>query len=113
MNYSAVRQLVLFFSVAIFAGYLMAGGKWEKAGELTKGGNVSVGKEISSVKIVSIDDIATINTLMVKVDNKWQIIGERITINKGGNKEFGCIKAKVSEIGMSLETRGKVEVWVK
>jgi hypothetical protein len=104
---------LLLAGALMFASLAIAGNKWEKAGELTKGGNISVGKEISAVKLVSIDDAATINTLIIKIDNKWQTIGERISIGKGENKEFGFSKAKVSEVGMSLETRGKLEVWVK
>jgi hypothetical protein len=87
---------------------------WQKIGELTKGDRLPVNKEISSCKLVCVSGVAIINTLVVWQGSEKRGIPLACKLKEGESKEVAIgDKVNVTQIGMSLETKGKIEVYVK
>lgn len=87
---------------------------WQKIGELTQGDRLPVNKAISTCKLVCVKGVAIVNTLVVWEGGAKRGIPLACKIKEGESKEIAIgDKVNVSQIGMSLETNGKIEVYVK
>ena len=91
-----------------------AGGGWHKIGELTKGGRLPVNRQVSACRLECVEGVATINTLVVFDGDNKRGIPLTAKLQKGESQEVPLgKKVNVSEIGMSLETNGRLAVYVK
>lgn len=87
---------------------------WQKIGEMTKGDRLPVNKVVSSCKLVCISGVAIINTLVIWNGNDKRGIPLTCKLKEGESKEVAIgDKVNVSQLGMSLETNGKIEIYVK
>ncbi len=102
--------LILLVSAAAWAG----DDDWQKVGELTKGDRITVNQEISACKLVCVQGVAIINTLVVWEGSNKRGIPLACKLKEGESKEVAIgDKVNVSQLGMSLETKGKIEIYVK
>ncbi len=91
-----------------------AGGDWHKLGELTKGGRLPVNRQVSVCRLECVEGVATVNTLVVFDGDKKRGIPVTAKLQKGETREVQLgDKVNVSELGMSLETNGRLAVYVK
>jgi hypothetical protein len=91
-----------------------AGDEWQKIGELTKGGKLPVNKQISACRLESVEGVAIVNTLVVFDGDNKRGIPVRAKLQKGETRDVPVgDKVKVTELGMSLETKGRLAVYVK
>lgn len=87
---------------------------WHKIGELTKGGKLAVNTQISACRLECVEGVAIINTLVVFEGEKKRGIPITTKLNKGETKDVSLgNKIMVTELGMSLETTGRLAVYVK
>ncbi len=91
-----------------------AGDYWHKIGELTKGGKLPVNRQVSACRLECVEGVATINTLVVFDGDKKRGIPITTKLNKGETKDVSLgNKVNVTELGMSLETNGRLAVYIK
>lgn len=91
-----------------------AGGDWHKVGELTKGGRLPVNRQVSACRLECVEGVAIINTLVVFDGDNKRGIPVSMKLQKGEKREVPLgNKIKVTELGMSLETKGRLAVYVK
>ena len=91
-----------------------AGDYWHKIGELTKGGKLPVNRQISACRLECVEGVATINTLVVFDGDNKRGIPLVTKLNKGETRDVSLgNKVNVTELGMSLETTGRLAVYIK
>ena len=91
-----------------------AGDYWHKIGELTKGGRLAVNRQVSACRLESVDGVSTINTLVVFDGDNKRGIPVTTKLQKGETKDIALgNKVNVTELGMSLETTGRLFVYIK
>ncbi len=88
------KLMAVAYVVVALISTVITKGDWKKIGELSKGGSAGIGNEVSAVKLISIDDIATINTLIIKVDGKWQKNKGTQLLTKMKAKNLASLKLK-------------------
>ena len=88
--------------------------EWHKIGELTKGGRLPIKQQVSVCRLECVEGVAVINTLVVFDGDNKRGIPVTAKLKKGETRDVTLgDKIKVSELGMSLETNGRLAVYVK
>lgn len=88
--------------------------EWHKVGELTKGGRLPVNQQVSVCRLECVEGVAIINTLVVFDGDNKRGLPVTAKLKKGETRDVTLgDKVKVSELGMSLETNGRLVVYVK
>ena len=71
-------------------------------------------REISACRLECVTGVATINTLVIFNGATKRSIPLTVKLNKGETKDVALgNKAMVTELGMSLETNGRLAVYIK
>ena len=106
---SAVVLVLLMGTTAAWAGDY-----WHKIGELTKGGRLPVNRQISACRLECVEGVSTVNTLVVFNGDTKRGIPVTTKLQKGETKDIEIgKKVQVTELGMSLETNGRLAVYIK
>ena len=108
----AVLAVVLVVLMGTMSAW--AGDYWHKIGELTKGGRLPVNRQVSAVRLECAEGVATINTLVVFDGANKRGIPVTAKLQKGETRDISLgNKVNVTELGMSLETTGRLAVYIK
>jgi len=107
---------VLMMALVLIVGVTSAWARdeWHKIGELTKGGRLPVNQQISVCRLECVEGVAIVNTLVVFDGDNKRGIPLRAKLQKGETRDVPVgDKVTVTELGMSLETKGRLAVYVK
>ena len=115
MNKNRIRALLAVVLVMLLGTTTAwAHDCWPKIGELMKGGKLAVNTQISACRLECVEGVAIVNTLVVFDGDNKRNIPITTKLNKGETKDVTLgNKIKVTDLGMSLETTGRLAVYVK